>query len=351
MNKSNDNFAKKALIAIGLAALVISILLLFINGINVFLLIFAGILLAIFLRGIGNILQKKLSIPSNISVTLAILLLIGFFVGFGFLMGPNISEGLKELGDKIPSSIEKLEGELEEQSWGRQLVENVNKSASDILSDSNIASKVTGIFSTTFGAIINIFVILIIGLYLAYNPKNYYDGFIKLFPKNKRKRVTEITTSIKHALGWWMVGQFSSMAVVGILTIIGLLILGIPLAFTLGIIAAFLTFIPNIGPFVAAIPAVLIGLIDSPLKALYVAILYAGIQIVESYLITPFIQKKAVSLPPALLIAVQILIGVWLGIFGLLLATPLLVAVMVLIQMAYVEDVIEEDVEVLGSKR
>lgn len=349
MSKSNDNFAQKVLVAIGLAALVVSLILLFINGINVFLLIFAGILLAIFLCGIANFLEKHLSVPSILSVALVLVLLIAGFAGFGILMGPSISEGFSELGEKIPSSIEKLEEELESFAWGREAIANIKGSFSDMISDSEVASQIAGIFSTTLGAVINIFVILIIGCYLAFSPGNYHNGLLKLFPKKKRKRVEEILSSVRHALSWWMVGQFSSMAIVGILTIVGLLILGIPLAFTLGIIAAFLTFIPNIGPIVSAVPAILIGLIESPIKAVYVALLYLGIQLVESYFITPLIQKKTVSLPPALLISVQILIGVWLGIFGLLLATPLLVAIMVLIQMAYVEDIIEEDVQVLGE--
>jgi len=140
------------------------------------------------------------------------------------------------------------------------------------------------------------------------------------------------------------------MLILGVLTTLGLWILGIPLALTLGIIAAVLSFIPNIGPIISAVPAILIALIESPSKALYVIFLYIGIQTVESYLITPIIQKKAVHLAPALLIAVQIMIGVLLGALGLLLATPLMVVIIVLVQMLYVQDTLGYDVTVLGER-
>jgi predicted PurR-regulated permease PerM len=155
---------------------------------------------------------------------------------------------------------------------------------------------------------------------------------------------------LENALIWWMVGRFSSMAVVGIMTMIGLWILGIPLPFTLGVIAAVLSFIPNIGPIISVIPALLLALLDSPSKVLYVILLYIGIQTVESYIITPLIQKRAVSLPPALLISVQIMIGVLLGAFGLILATPLMVVIIVLVQTIYIQDIIGDKVTVLGER-
>ncbi len=344
-------FSKKVLIALSLSILLISLVYLFINGINVFLLIFAGILLAIFVRGLSGLLVRYVSIPKKFSPAMVILLIAGILYGGGLLLGPSISEGFSELSRKIPETFQELQSTISQYSWGKEISKNAEKAYHDVLNNPKLAQKITGVFSTTLGAILNIFVILVIGLYLSFDPLLYKKGLLKLFTKNIRIRVEEILDAVRRALSWWMVGQFSSMAVVGILTIIGLLILGIPLAFTLGILAAALTFIPNIGPFISAIPAVLIGLVQSPAKALYVILLYVGIQTFESYLITPQIQKKAVSLPPALLIAVQILIGVWLGLFGLLLATPLLVVFMVIVQMAYVKDCIGEEVDTLGEQK
>ncbi len=130
------------------------------------------------------------------------------------------------------------------------------------------------------------------------------------------------------------------MTVVGILTWAGLMILGIPLAFTLAVIAGLLSFVPNIGPILSALPAVLVGLSVSPIMAVYVIGVYVLVQTVESYLITPFIQQRAVAMPPALLLIVQLIMGVWVGVIGIFLATPLTVALMVAVRMLYIEDVL-----------
>jgi predicted PurR-regulated permease PerM len=108
-----------------------------------------------------------------------------------------------------------------------------------------------------------------------------------------------------------------------VLTWLGLTLLGVPLALILAVLAGLLAFIPNIGPVIAAVPAVLLSLLEGPQMALYVALLYIGVQTVESYLITPFIQRRTVSLPPALTIAAQFLLGMQAGGFGLFVATPL----------------------------
>src|SRR5690606_44568 len=117
--------------------------------------------------------------------------------------------------------------------------------------------------------------------------------------------------------------QLISMTVVGVLTGAGLWLLGLPLAFILGALAALLAFIPNIGPVLAAVPAVLLALADGPTTVLWVIGIYVGVQAVESYLITPVVQQESVSLPPALTISFQLLMGVLYGILGLALATPL----------------------------
>jgi predicted PurR-regulated permease PerM len=148
---------------------------------------------------------------------------------------------------------------------------------------------------------------------------------------------------VKDTLWWWMVGRVLSMAVIGIATGVGLWLLGIPLAFTLALIAALLTFIPNIGPILAALPAVLLGLAQSPRTALYVVLLYSGIQAVETYVLGPVVDRRTVSLPPALTVIAQLLLVMVAGILGAALAAPLAAVVVVLVTMLYVHDVLGRD--------
>lgn len=191
--------------------------------------------------------------------------------------------------------------------------------------------------------------IVFVGLYLAISPALYRDGFLRLVPPRHRPRGREVAAALRHALGWWIAGRALSMTVVGVLTLIGLGMLGIPAALPLAIIAGLFSFIPNIGPILSALPALLIGFMQSPTTALYVGLLYLGVQTVESYGITPIIQQRAVSIPPALLMTVQVLFGLLGGIVGLFLATPVTVAVITVIQMLYIRGVLDDDVALLGE--
>lgn len=349
MAENLGSFNKKIFSAVLITVLVVSVILLVIYAINIFLLAFAGIIAAVLLRGLARLLTSRTKLSINISLVIVIFGLIFIITGFGFILGPNISEGFNELGKKIPVALNQLEKAINHYSWGRELMDNIKGTYKDYISDPKLASKITGVFSSTLNTLLYFLVMIVVALYTAFEPGIYKKGIIKLVPQKKRERVEEVFDALRRGLSWWLVGRFSSMAIIGITTSFGLWILGVPLAITLGIIAAVLTFVPNIGPFLSAIPAILIGLVDSPLKALYVAILYIVIQLIESYLITPLIQKRTVSLPPALLITVQILMGVWIGAFGLLLATPLMVVVIILVQMLYIEDTLGDNVELLGD--
>ena len=146
------------------------------------------------------------------------------------------------------------------------------------------------------------------------------------------------------ALWHWLGGRFGLMILNGGLTALGLWLLGVPLAPTLGLIAGLLNFVPNFGPWIAAVPAVLIAFLQSPQQALYVALLYLILQSIDAYLLTPLVDRKSVELPPVLTITAQVLLGLAFGFIGLLLASPLTAAAMILVQKLYVEDVIGDRV-------
>ena len=182
-------------------------------------------------------------------------------------------------------------------------------------------------------------------IYLASEPRFYVRGFLRLFPENRRQRALEILKEIVDTLGWWLIGKFASMLFIGITTWIGLYFLGVPLSLSLGLIAGLLAFIPNFGPILSVIPAVLLAFIESPIKAVYVLALYIGVQVVESNIVTPYIERRTIELPPVLTISAQLALGILLGGIGLVLATPLLAATMVLVQTIYIEDVLGESLE------
>jgi predicted PurR-regulated permease PerM len=146
---------------------------------------------------------------------------------------------------------------------------------------------------------------------------------------------------VATVLRGWLLAQLSSMAVIGVLTGIGLWALSVPLVVALGLLAALLTFIPNLGPILSAAPAVLLALADDPISAVWVILLYVGVQLIEGNVTTPLIQQHTIALPPALTIAMQFLLGAVFGLLGLALAVPLTAAGVTLIRMLYVEAYLE----------
>ncbi len=198
-------------------------------------------------------------------------------------------------------------------------------------------SSIRKFFSSTFGVLGDIYVILFLGIFLTAGPKVYKDGIIALIPPPHKEKGNDVLNKLGHNLKSWLKGKLFSMAVVAILTAIGLSIIGVPMVFALSVIAGILNFIPNFGPIIAMIPAVLIGLSQGVNTALIIAGLYIFIQMLESNLITPTVQKKLVSIPPAMIIIGQLTVGSLTGYLGIILATPVVLMLIVLVKELYVK--------------
>jgi predicted PurR-regulated permease PerM len=309
---------------------------------EVFLVAFAGILIANLLRTPSEWLSHKTGIAPNWYVGAITLLLIAAIALGTWQMAPRIAAQFSELTENLAEALSTLQDRIES-GLGIDLEEDFFSGMGDTNGPPIIPmvlGQVTGFITGALGAVVNVVVILFLGFYLALHAHFYVEGFVRLFAVKSRPRVTEIVEEAGLTLRWWLFGQLITMVVVGVMTTIGLWLLGIPLAGTLGLITGLLEFAPFIGPILAAIPALLIAFTQSPIDALYVLILFTAIQQIESYLITPYVQQRAVRLPPALTIFAQLLMGVLFGVFGLLLATPLVAAGMVVMRMAYIEDVL-----------
>ncbi len=342
-NAASDNgFSRKVLIAVGLVCLTVLLAALIYFTFDVLLLIFAAALLAVFLRGLADLLCRYTNIPEGWAVLAVSVLILAVLAGAVALLAPDVAEQVRHLREELPKSASAASAYISQFGWGRTLIEQL-PSYDDLrnnLNPSTLMSGVGGFFSSTVGAVGNFFIGILLAIYLASEPRFYTRGFTNLFPLAKRSRVREILYAIGDTLRWWLIGKVASMIFIGLLTWIGLSIIGVPLALTLGLIAGLLSFIPNFGPILSAFPALLLAFIDSPTKALYVLILFIVVQLIESNLVTPFIERKTVEIPPALTISFQLALAVMVGGLGLVLATPILAVLIVLIQMVYVEDVL-----------
>lgn len=353
------SYTRRVVIAVVITLLALAIAMLLWYGIKVLLVAFAGVLLAVMLRSLAVGLHKLTRLPVGWSLGVTIIVLVGLVVGVGMLVWPSLVSQAAELRHKLPEAWTKLEANVQQQPWGKQLIDTANslnpwngqqqgKGGNEV--PEQVVRRGTSFVTSAFNVVAYLVIVIFLGIYLAAQPKLYMTGLSVLFPPEWRGRVCEILGQCGITLRWWLIAQVIDMVLIGIATAVGLWLIGVPLALTLGILAAIFNFIPNFGPLISFLPAVLLALVDDPQKALYVTIFYVVLQGIEGYLLLPLLQKGAVDAPPALLIAVQVLLALLAGVLGLALAAPLLACFMIITKMAYLHDAMGDTVELTDGK-
>ena len=335
-------FARRVLTGVGIVALVGIAILLAEQAITVLMLVFAGLAVAVYLRGLAALVER-LGVGERVSLALVLLLHLLLAALLVVYAVPVIEDRASKVVERMPEALDRLREELELSGWGRMVLSNLPEPEHIIEPSGDWLSRITGIFSSGLTVLVNLFVIGFVGIYVAAEPDTYLDGVLRLAPESKRGRLRSVLEEMGSRLRWWLIGRFASATIIGVLSGLGLWVIGVPLPWLLGLLAAALTFIPNIGPTLSVIPPALLALLDSPKKALIVLGYYLVVQFLESYIITPLIQRRAVHVPPALLLTTQVLLGVLTGILGIAVAAPLLVVTIVAVRMLYVEGVIEDD--------
>ena len=340
---------RTVLITLGIVAIAFLALYLLHNFADTLLALFGAILFGIFLDGAAELVQRWLRLPHWAALTLVVVVLVGSVVIFGWLNGPRIAHQAEQLGRQLPKSAEVIRSWLKQTEWGQAVLSSMPSAEKTHLSVEAIVGPVSQVFTVVTEITAGLLIIFFVGLYLAAEPDLYERGFLALFSPEHRVRGREVLTAVRKALRWWLLGQAITMTLLGTLTTIALWLINMPLALVLGIIAGLFLFVPYLGAVAAAIPACLIALMESPMKAVWVAVIYTGIHVLEGYTITPYVQKHAVELPPALLLSVQVLSGTFFGLLGVIFSTPLVVVVIVVVQTLYLQDVLGERVAVLGE--
>lgn len=330
----NRRYADKVWITVGIVALTVVVLWILKAIFSVLLLVLGGVLIAVFFRGLGGIIQRKTRWKPKISLTVSIMGTVLLVAGMFWLIGAKVQQQAVELMDTMPQTIERVKEQMSQNDIGKKIIENMSSKKSTEKAQ-GLAGK---FFSTTFGVFGDVYVILFIGLFFTISPEPYVNGMVQLVPPRGRIKARDVLDKIADHLKGWLKGILFAMFVVFVLTPIGLGIMGMPLWLVLALLAGLISFIPNFGPLIALVPAVLVGLMEGPQMAWMVAGLYLLVQVVETNFITPLIQQKLIDLPPALIILTQVVMGVLTGGWGLVLATPLTVIVVVLVQELYIKN-------------
>jgi predicted PurR-regulated permease PerM len=252
---------------------------------------------------------------------------------------PTVAEQAQRLSEMIPTGIQRIKEWSADRPWLAQLVRRVERSPQEITAE-RFAQQVGWIVSSTLHVAASIVLVLFLGVLFALQAKLYLGGIVRLVPLQKRDRAREVIDQVGTALQWWLVARLISMTAIGTLTWVGLLLIGLENAFTLALLAAILTFIPYFGAVLWMVVAMGAGLAVGTQTAMWVFGLYMGVQVLETYFITPMAEFKAASLPPGLTVTTQLTLAILVGPIGFILADPMLAATMVLVRMLYVQDVL-----------
>ena len=257
-SSDRKEFVVRVLITVGTTVTVLSLLALLCYAVDMLLLVFAGILVAVLLRAPATWLAAHTPLKPAWAVGVVILAFALLLWGGGRFITVPVMDQLQTLSATLPQTVENVTQRLMSNRWGQELVrqtESINWSSRRM----NVLGRMTGAISTAFGFITDVFIILFLGIYFSMQPRPYISGLLRLVPKGGRPRATEVLQDIGKNLRLWLVAKLCSMAIVGVLTWGGLWLLGMPFALALALLAGIFSFVPYIGPFVSAVPAVLLA--------------------------------------------------------------------------------------------
>lgn len=314
---------------------------------DLLVLVFGAVVIAVLIRALSDWIDDHTPVSGGWSVAAAILSMIAVLGAVGVAFGSTIQGQFVDLLETFPSAWAALRGTVEAMPGGQYLVQAMENASPE---GSGFFANAAKIVLATGEAVVNLLLVLFGAVFLAGNPNVYRTGVLKLVPERRRELAGEALTDSGRALKRWLLGQLVSMAVVGTLTGVGLWLLGVPSALALGVVAGIAEAVPYAGPIIAAIPGLLIALLAGPQTALWTLFLYVAIQQIEGTLIMPMIQKRAVSLPPALTVFGIVAAGLLLGTVGLIFAAPLLVVAYVMVKKLYVQEALGTDTPIPGEK-
>lgn len=308
---------------------------------HVLVIAFASVVIATLLVGAGGLVRRVSPLGHRAAVTVAGLTIVLAIALILWAAWPQLSMQSSNLLEQLNSSLSYLR-----QQTGLDMPDSL----SDLLDSSgglasSIWQNVTALAGTVLSAMTGLILVIMAGVFLAVDPRLYRDGLLLLVPRRQHERFRSALDRSGRGLRLWLLAKLISMSIIGVLVGVGAWMIGLPSPLALGLVAALLEFVPLIGPFLGAIPGLLIAFSQGWNSLLWALLLYALVQQLESNLITPAVLRKAVSVPPALFMLSVLCMGSLFGVIGVILSGPLTVTAFVLIRAIYVEDVLGEKLE------
>lgn len=293
---------------------------------QIIFIIFISVIVALIMNPLVDKMKEK-KIPRVISASALFLMALTAIGLFFYIIVPPLAKEMGQLTAQFPIYMNSMNinySTISEQQIDDRLagpIQEILIEASKFLKNTT-TSILSGIFEL-LGGILSAVLIAVISFYLVIEKKGI-EKFVKaVIPFDFQPRALRIIRKIEIKLGKWFIGQLFLGLIVGLITFIGLSLLGVPYALVLAIIAGAMELIPYLGPTLAGIPAVIIAFTVSPFLALLTLILYFLIQQFENYLLVPKVMQKSVGLHPVIII-ITILIGYqFADIIGVILSVPI----------------------------
>lgn len=306
-----------------------------------FMLVFAAVVIAAVFDAIASWIVRVSAIRRSIALAISVVGLLSLFIGAFVLFGSQISLEFETIRETLPRALQGIEAFLDRFGMGDRVRELAEIGSNDL---SKLLSQAGSYALAASSGVADFVLVLVAAIFLASDPATYRAGFLRLIPIKAEPVVADTLDDTAKGLRGWMVGQAVSSLVVAALTWLGLMLLGVPAAGGLSIIAGLLDVIPMVGPVIAGVPAVLLAFTVSPITALWTLLLFLGIQQLQGNFLQPMIQKHAVDIPPALLLFAVLAAGLLFGFLGVLLAAPLTIVVFIFVQRIYVGAILGKSV-------
>ena len=330
-----------------IALIIVGIALLLWNLRDLFLLVFGSVLVSVILGLVAQPIRDRLGVPRWIALLAAVLIVVGVFVTAFWLFGAEVTRQAEALRATIPVAWQALQVRFDVLGMGSAFREWTAGLGAEARMIANIGSLAVSVGS----GVADTFLVVVGGIYLAAQPDLYWIGMLKLVPQRARALAVDALEASARALRLWLLGRMVSMAAVGIMTWLGLTVIGVPSALTLALLAALLEFVPFIGPILSAIPAVLLAFVQGPEMALWTLLLFFIVQQIEGNLLEPMVQQRAVDLPPVLLLFALAAGGLLFGTVGIILASPLTVVLYVMVKRLYVQEALHTPTPLPGEEK
>lgn len=298
------------------------------------LLAFAAVLFGVLLRTLAEPLAARTRLPEGAALAIVVTLLLALPAAGGALLAPSVRRDLATVSEALPDLVDRGRAVVRGTEWGRTVLRSAESTASE--EGATLAARAV---SVPLGLLSGLVIVAVGGTFLAAQPRLYRRGLVALVPAARRPLAVTVLLDMGDALRMFLLGRVASMLSVGVLTGLSLWVLDAPLAAPVGAVVGLVTFVPYVGPLVGTVPVAVVALVEGPATLAWAVGAYAAIQWAEGFVLTPLVQQKAVSLPPALTLGAEVAMGLLFGPLGIVVAVPVAAVALVATRRLWIERV------------